>query len=193
MSVCHVPQNPDFQGGVIGRRLFHLFKEQIMREFGSLPSTIPVQKAHKTTSDFATIDVHDDTVEGVSFHPAIKRGSKSKVTVDLFRRWTNTHRVMTFNDCANVEFVIDSDVLVGNAPNNTSHLEATAEIAEIEALMRRHKRSWNVAYQASIDPMRMKIEQAPKRTLFRVRFFGGTLVVLARSFKIRRNATTLDP
>lgn len=96
----------------------------------------PQQIAEK----FTKIDAHDDTVEGYSFQPAIKRGKKAKTIITLFRRWENMRRGITFHDCV----IIDSDVLVDNAPNNTNVLEATADLPVIEQLMRRHKKSWNV-------------------------------------------------
>lgn len=142
----------------------------------------PIQIAEK----FAAIDAHDDTVEGFSFHPPAKRGSKSKVNVTLFRHWKNTRRLFTFTGCANIEVVVDSDVLKDNAPNNTYSLEATADASEIEAVMRRQKKSWNVSYERSIDPMPGKLTNTSKLVLFRVRLFGGSLIIVARSFTVRR-------
>ncbi len=142
----------------------------------------PSQIAEK----FRMIDAHDDTVEGFAFHPAAKRGAKSKVTVNLFRHWEGTRRLLTLSNCQNVDLVIDSDVLRGNAPNNTAVFEATSESSEVEAVMRKHRRAWNVSYERSIDPMPMKLAVADRSVLFRVRLFGGNLVVVARSFKVKR-------
>ena len=135
---------------------------------------------------FRKIDAHDDTVEGFAFHPAVKRGSKSKVTVTLFRHWEGTRRVLTFSDCQNLDLVVDSDVLRDNAPNSTAAVEATAEGSEVEAVMRRHRRAWNVSYEKTIDPMPKKLASADRSVLFRVRLFGGNLVVVARFFTIKR-------
>ncbi len=142
----------------------------------------PSQIAEK----FRTIDAHDDTVEGFVLHPAEKRGAKSRVEVTLFRHWQGTRRVLTFTDCRNVNLVVDGDVLRGNAPNNTAVLEASADVAEMETIMRRHRRSWNVTYEKSIDPMPAKLASAGNNVLFRVRLFGGVLVVVARTFTIKR-------
>lgn len=142
----------------------------------------PTQVAEK----FNLIDAHDDTVERFVFHPAEKRGAKARVEVTLFRHWLGTRRVLTFTDCRNLDVEVDADVLRGNAPNNTAVLEATADVDEIAALMRRHRRSWNVSYDKTIDPMPDKLAAAGSSVLFRVKLFGGVLVVAARSFNIKR-------
>lgn len=141
---------------------------------------------NQIVAKFEAVDAHDDTVEGISFHPPAKRGGKSSVTVTLFRPWENTRRLVTFTDCANIETIVDSDVLKDNAPNNTCSFEARADAAEIEALMRRQKKSWNVSYEKSIDPLPKKLTKAPNLVLFRIRLFGGSIVIVAKSFSIKR-------
>lgn len=141
----------------------------------------PAQIAEK----FNALDAHDDTVERFVFHPAEKRGAKAKVDVTLFRHWLGIRRVLTFTDCRNLDLVVDGDVLRGNAPNNTAVLEATADADQIVAVMRRHRRSWNVSYEKTIDPMPGKLAAAGSSVLFRVRLFGGVLVVVARSFTVK--------
>ena len=134
---------------------------------------------------FIQIDAHDDTVEGFAFHPAEKRGAKAKVNVTLFRHWQGTRRVVTFNDCANVEVVIDGDVLRDNAPNNTHSFQSSADPDKVEAAMRKHRRTWNVKYDESIDPMPTKTSKVGDYVLFKVRLFGGNLLVVARNFAIK--------
>jgi hypothetical protein len=58
--------------------------------------------------------------------------------------------------------------------------------------MRKHKRAWNVSYDKSIDPLSAKVASLPALVLFRLRIFGGTLEVIARSFSIRRVASKHD-
>lgn len=94
--------------------------------------------------------------------------------------------MVTFNGCANIETVIDTDVLNDNAPNNTCSFEASANAAEIEAAMRRQKKSWNVSYEKNIDPLPKKLLDSSKLVRFRVRLFGGSLIVVAKSFTIKR-------
>jgi hypothetical protein len=59
---------------------------------------------------FRATDVHDDTVEGFQFVPAVKRGAKAKVIVTLFRYWENKRYLLTFDGCANVPISLDADV-----------------------------------------------------------------------------------
>lgn len=142
----------------------------------------PAQIAAK----FEAIDAHDDTIEGVSFHPPAKRRGKASVTITLFRHWENTRRLVTFTGCTNIETIVDTDVLKDNAPSNTCSFEARADAAEIEAVMRRQKKFWNVSYEKCIDPLSTKLTNTSKLVLFRVRLFGGSLVVVAKSFSIKR-------
>jgi hypothetical protein len=145
-----------------------------------------MQTPESFAAKFSSIDAHDDTVEGFTFQPALNGRTKAKVVVVLFRQWENLRRQISFNGCANFEVVLDADVLLGNAPCNTCVLQATTDVLEIQALLRKHKRSWNVSYQKKIDPLSPKLSAASTYVLFRVRLFGGVLLVLARSFTIKR-------
>jgi hypothetical protein len=137
---------------------------------------------------FRSIDAHDDTVEGFRFVPAIKRGAKAKVEVTLFRHWESKRYLLTFSGCANFQVSLDADVLEGNAPNNTCFLESSTDSAQLEKLMRKHKKAWNVSYEKSIDPLPKKISAIDKLVLFKVQIFGGVLQIAARNFSIRRIA-----
>ena len=97
-----------------------------------------------------------------------------------------TARIIRFANCANVAMSLDADVVANNWPINTHSLDATADRAKIEALMRRHKRSWHVRYEATIDPLPAKLAAAKRLVLFRIRVFGGILEVLAPAFAIKR-------
>jgi hypothetical protein len=135
---------------------------------------------------FEALDVHDDTVESMVFRPATSRVARAKVEIVLFRHWKKKRRLLVFNKCANLEFVVDTDVLLGNSPNNTCGLEATADLQQVEGMMRQQKLQWNVEYDATIDPLPPKLAGAADHVLFRVRLFGGTLLVLARGFSIKK-------
>lgn len=137
---------------------------------------------------FRSIDAHDDTVEGFCFVPAIKRGAKAKVEVTLFRHWENKRYMLTFSGCANFQVFLDADVLEGNAPNNACFLESSTDLAELENLMLKHMKAWNVSYEKSINPLPKKISAIDKLALFKVQIFGGELQIIARNFSIRRIA-----
>ena len=136
-------------------------------------------------AEFSDIDVHDDTIEAMNVIPAVGRKS-CKVALTLFRHWENKRRLLQFTDCINICFNVDATVLHGNAPNNTCSVEATASVDDITKIMRSQKKQWNVTYQKSIDPLPAKLAAASRYALFRVRFFGGILEVVARSYKVTR-------
>ena len=134
---------------------------------------------------FRSLDVHDDTVEGFAFRPAPRRGGSAEITVVLFRYWEGKRREIRFKNCANFEVILDSDVLAGNAPCNTSHLWATEDAAAIAKVMKSHESEWNVEYEDSIHPLPAKLSAANPYVLFQVRIFGGVLTVVAKSFTIK--------
>ena len=145
-----------------------------------------MRPAAETAAKFAAIDAHDDTVEGFVVYPPTGRRKQATVEVTLFRRWQNKRRVIRFSNCANIALAMDADVLANNWPINTHSLAATADLAEIKALMRRQKRLWHVRYEKSIDPLPAKLIAAKHYVLFRVRVFGGLLEILAKSFTVKR-------
>jgi hypothetical protein len=135
---------------------------------------------------FAAIDAHDDTVEGFVVLSPTGRRKQAQLEVTRFRHWENKRRIIRFANCVNIGMALDAEVVANNWPINTHSLDATVDRAEIESIMRRHKRSWHVRYDKSIDPFPAKLSAAKSYVLFRVRLFGGMLEVLARSFTIRR-------
>lgn len=47
--------------------------------------------------------------------------------------------MLRFTGCANVGLALDADVLGLNSPSNTAALDATADRAQIESIMRHQK------------------------------------------------------
>ena len=134
---------------------------------------------------FSSIGAHDDTIEAINVIPAAGRAS-CKVSITLYRHWENKRRLLQFTGCTNINLKADATVLLGNAPNNTCGLEATASVDEIMKLIRSQKKDWNITYQENIDPLPAKLAMAKNYVLFRVRVFGGILEVVAKSFKFTR-------
>jgi len=62
---------------------------------------------------------------------------------------------------------------------------ATAEWDDIERILRRHKRFWNVSYHPALPRQDLKASKARACALFRLHYFGGILLVLGRSFTIK--------
>ena len=133
---------------------------------------------------FSKIDVHDDTVENVNFLPAISRRSTAALDVTLFRYWENRRRLIHFGSVANFSINTDAEVLRDNSPNNTACAEASAVVSDIQRFMQSQKPLWNVRYDTR-DPLSAKLASANRYVLFRLRLFGGNIVIVARSFSVR--------
>lgn len=150
-----------------------------------MQTTVTTSPIERQVLRFSGLDLHDDTVESVSFHPAKTKRTGAIVEVVFFRHWEQKRRRLTFRGCSNFEFVVDADILADNAPSNTSSAMATAEWGDIEHLLRRHKRHWNVSYHPALPRQDMKASKASTCALFRLHYFGGILLVLGRSFTIK--------
>jgi hypothetical protein len=147
-----------------------------------MTSATPSSRAER----FSSLDVHDNTVEAVQLLPGARRGENTKLQVTLYRHWEKTRRILTFQGCENIQMNVDATVLAGNGPSNTCEASASADSEEIASLMRGQRRFWNVTYQKSIDPMPTKMGRASDLVMFRLRMFGGTLNIVARTFTVRR-------
>ena len=135
---------------------------------------------------FTETDVHDDTVESFRVIPARNRRGSAKLEIDLFRHWEGRRRRLSINGCVNISLALDTTILADNAPSNTARLEAHSDIDAMIELVTEHKTFWNVEYDNSIDPLPKKLKVLGGLVLFKVRLFGGTLVILARSFRLSK-------
>jgi hypothetical protein len=140
---------------------------------------------------FNTCNLHDDSVHAIRIIPATSRRSSSRVELDLTEYVTNRPRRLALTGCANISFVADFDVLVDNAFANTEGVQASVDEERIREIIARGMGDLNVEYteggQPSEDhPARLKLRDAAAYVLFRVTFYGGTLEVIGRGFKISR-------
>ena len=142
-------------------------------------------RASADNSRFVQLDVHDDTLESVCFTPARRRGEATRLRVTLFRAREKRLRSLEFIGCANVQFIVDADVLKDNSPHNTDRVGSSSNLKSIRQLMKRHRAVWGVTYANTVDPLRRKLVAAKQLVLFRVQFFGGRLEVVARSYRVR--------
>ena len=87
----------------------------------------------------------------------------------------------------NVSFTGDFDVLLDNAQaGNTSHTKVKTETEYILKTIDQQRQKWNVSYSGTRDPLERKTKNIQKYMAFKVFFFGGSLEVVARNYKIKR-------
>lgn len=94
-------------------------------------------------------------------------------------------RCLTLTGCANVSFVADFDVLLNNAFASTEWGQADGSEDRIREIMTGQMPHLNIDYDpASFHPTKRKMDDLTPYIVFRIQFFGGTLEVVARGFKL---------
>jgi hypothetical protein len=146
----------------------------------------------KIIAEFNSCNFHDDTVHGVRVLPSTSRRKGSQIQVDLTEYITNKPRLLTLTGCANFSFIADFDVLTRNAFANTEQVEANGDEELIRRILAGQMAHLNIEYWdnegnlSDKHPTRRKLADVTGYILFRVLFYGGTLEVVARGFRITR-------
>ena len=93
-----------------------------------------------------------------------------------------------FEHPGNISFTGDFDVLVNNAGfGNTSHTKASTNSEHILRTIKRQKSKWNVKYAEDMrSPIEKKTNNVDRYIAFKILFFGGSLEILARNYRIKR-------
>ena len=150
---------------------------------------------NRIIADFNSHNLHDDTVHAIRIVPSTSRRKYSHIEINLTEYGTNKARLLTLNGCANLSFVADFDVLTDNAFANTDSVQATDDEEAIRQILAEQMAYLNVEYwdknSALCDthPTRRKLKDLTAYILFRVLFYGGTLQVVARGFRVSRPTT----
>ena len=152
---------------------------------------MPARKAkEQIVAEFNHHNLHDDTVHALRVIPSTTRRRSSRVEVDLTQYVTNRPRRLCLTGCANISFVADFDVLLRNAFANTERVQAIGDEQRIRQIMTEQMAHVNLEYvtlegePSEHHPTRQKLRDVSAYILFRITFYGGTLEVIARGFKI---------
>jgi hypothetical protein len=137
---------------------------------------------------FLKHNFHDTLLKAIHIEPAEDRKSKSSVEVVLEDYDTNELIEIIFEQPGNISFTGDFDVLLDNAGfGNTSHTKASTDPDKILRTINRQKSKWNVKYAEDMrSPIEKKTNNIDKYIAFKLLFFGGSLEVLAKNYKIKR-------
>jgi hypothetical protein len=136
---------------------------------------------------FNRLDFHDDNLMLVIFLPPRTRHGSATIVLEIEDDGTGAKKVLTFHRCGNVRFLMDFDVLANNWFAQTRGAGAIATIQKLKKFVTTQKVHWRVQYmppQPADIPIRKKLATIRSYRLFKIRFFGGTLEILARSFKL---------
>lgn len=142
----------------------------------------------KIAKRFLKHNFHDALLKAINIRPTGDKRSKSFVEVTLEDYDTNELIQIIFEQPGNISFTGDFDVLIDNARfGNTSHIKASTDSERILKIIKRQKSKWNVTYEDGIrSPVEKKANNIDKFIEFKILFFGGSLEVLAKNYKIIR-------
>jgi len=136
----------------------------------------------------ALLDIHDDNLVSVRIWPPHTQKNSATIEFELEDDGTGKLKTLTFLGCANLRFVMDFDVLAEMFFAQTYGASCSAEIARMRRLVRSQKKHWRTEFMPPLlpaTPIRKKIATIRRYHLFTVKFFGGTVDILARDFKIK--------
>lgn len=144
-----------------------------------------IKSKQEIITAFNSHNFHDDTVHAIRIVPTTSRRRRSRIEIELTQYVNDKQRCLTLTGCANVSFVADFDVLLHNAFANTEWGQADGSEERIRQIMTGQITDLNIEYEpASRHPTNRKMSDLTPYILFRIQFFGGTLEVVGRGFKL---------
>lgn len=136
---------------------------------------------------FSKIDFHDDALVSVKLHTPRRKGDSAKINFEFRDDSTGTKKVLCIGGCANLRWVMDFDVLACNWFAQTERATSVSDAEKMRKFVQSQTAHWHVKFMRPSpknEPIRMKMSSIKKYVLFRVTFYGGTIEVLAKNFKV---------
>jgi hypothetical protein len=137
---------------------------------------------------FNKLDLHDDNLLSVKVSPARAKSKTTTIDFDLQDDATGAKKVLSFSGCANLRFLMDFDVLANNWFAQTDGAVCQADASRMKKFVRAQQPHWHVRYMPPIPkdmPIRKKLSGIRGYRLFRIRFFGGSVELLAKTFAMK--------
>ncbi len=138
---------------------------------------------------FSNLDFHDDALVSVRMQAPRRKTDSAKIDFEFRDDLTSVKKVLSINGCANLRWLMDFDVLACNWFAQTERAASTRDVEKMRKFVRSQTAHWHVKYMppsTKDKPIRLKISSIRRYVLFTVTFFGGTVEVLAKNFKVRR-------
>ncbi|MGH9712236.1 MAG: hypothetical protein ACRD5M_02945 [Candidatus Acidiferrales bacterium] len=142
----------------------------------------------QVTKRFTRLDFHDDNLRLVTIHPPKTRHDTTTMEFEFEDDETGAKKLLSFHSCGNVRFLMDFDVLADNWFAQTKGLHASANAQEMRKIISSQLAHWRTSYMPPLPPdkpVRKKLNSIRKSRKFKIKFFGGTVEILAKSFKLK--------
>jgi hypothetical protein len=145
---------------------------------------------HAVADRFNKLDFHDDALTGLTIHPPRGRNNFTRIDFELQDDSTDAVKVLSFHSCANLRFVMDFDVLADNwCGGNTESSVAKTDVTRMRKFVKAQMSHWRTTYMPPMPtdkPVRKKLASLGSFLLFQVAFFGGTVEILAKNYRLKR-------
>jgi hypothetical protein len=137
---------------------------------------------------FALVDLDDDNLVCVKISAPSTRTNITNIDFEFRDDATGAKKVLSFDGCANLRYIMDFDVLANNWVAQTELTKCNADTKKMKAFVRAQVPHWHVQYMPPSPrdlPIRKKLSSIRKYRLFKITFYGGTVEILARQFTVR--------
>jgi hypothetical protein len=137
---------------------------------------------------FNRLDFHDDTLKLFTLHPPMTGRNLTTIDLEFKDDATGETKLLTFRGCANLRFSMDFDVLAANWFADTQGSAADTNTEKMRKFITTQEPHWRTTYMPSQPrdrPIRKKLSSLQQYTLFKVKFFGGTVEILAKGYKLK--------
>jgi hypothetical protein len=150
-----------------------------------------MKRAHKNVvvERFNRLDFHDDALLSLKINPPRRRNNSTKIDFEFRDDSTGAVKLLSFLTCANFRFVMDFDVLADRWFFGTAGSAAKADPQRMRRFVKAQVSHWRTAYMPPMPkdkPIRKKLVSIRTYILFQVAFFGGTVEILAKNYKLSR-------
>ena len=145
------------------------------------------RKVEAIAEKFNNLSFHDDNLTSVTVHALQSRRNRARVDFRLRDDSTDKEKLLSFMDCANIRYVMDFDVLADNWYAQTQVSIAKIDAVQMKKFVLSQTAHWHVRYMPPIPkerPVRKKLAEVGKYVLFKLMFFGGTVEILAKNYKL---------
>ena len=105
------------------------------------------------------LEFHDHTLVSVNTNPATCEDGPNIVIVVLEDRYGKLLKEIIFEDCSNISFNLDFDILYENGPNNTGGSGSTNDFNVLENFVKNDQHNWNFEDCGEPEaPINMKLQ-----------------------------------
>jgi|ERR1700722_5448296 hypothetical protein len=146
---------------------------------------------HSQANRFNNLDLHDEGLVSVKIHPPSSRRNSTRIAFGLKDDSKGAMKEVSFQGCANFQFAADFDVLARNWHfGNLKVGSADSDVDRMRNFVASHLQHWRTSYETPSprnEPIKKKLASIRGYTLFRLAFFGGTAIILAKGYRIKRS------